>query len=263
MLVFASLIPHTPLLIPGIGKENLTKLAGTKKAIDQLAEDIYASHPDTIIVISGHGTRYPDAFAVNLHDPYAADLSEFGDLSEYPEYKPNLRLVDAMQRAMREVDIPFSLYPDEKLDYGTSVPLIALGERMQNIKIVPISYSDLDAKSHFKFGQSLKDIILNSTERIAVIASGDMSHALSSDAPAGFHADGEKFDRKIQELVAAGNAAGLIKLKPELVTNAHECGYRPLLILFGILDKINFRPNLHAYEAPFGVGYLTASFDLG
>jgi len=263
MLVFAALAPHTPLLLPAIGKENLEKLTDTKAAIDHLAEEIYASHPDTIIVISGHGTRYPDAFAVNLHDPYTADLSGFGDLTEYPKYRPNLMLVDYMQRQMREAGLPFSLYPDEKLDYGTSVPLLALGDRIKDVRVVPISYSDLDSKDHFKFGQALKDIILNSTDRIAVIASGDMSHALSSDSPAGFHADGEIFDAKIQELVSANNAAGLIKLDPEMVKNASECGYRPLLILYGILDKINFRPTIHAYEAPFGVGYLTASFELG
>jgi aromatic ring-opening dioxygenase LigB subunit len=86
---------------------------------------------------------------------------------------------------------------------------------------------------------------------------------LSNDSPAGFNPNGAKFDQKIQELVAGNNVAGLIKMKPELVAEAEQCGYRAMLILFGILDKMNFRTDIMSYEAPLGVGYLTVKFELG
>ncbi len=263
MLVYAAFTPHTPLLIPSIGKDSLEKLPKTNQAMDELTEDLYVANPDTIVFLTGHGESYPDAFSINLNDPYKVDLSEFGDLTHEETYRPDLGLIDSIQRKLRQEGIPLTLHPEEVLDYGSAVPLIRFGENIKNVRIVPITYSELDAKAHFNFGQALQDPIFNSARRIAVIASGDLSHCLTSDAPAGFNPSGELFDNKIREIVSENNAAGLIKLDPELVKEAAECGYRPLLILFGILDKVNIRPIIHAYEAPFGVGYMTASFDLG
>ncbi|MBU0531768.1 MAG: AmmeMemoRadiSam system protein B [Candidatus Uhrbacteria bacterium] len=263
MLVFAAFTPHTPLLIPEIGKDNLKKIAKTTAAMQELADDLYAAKPDTVVFISGHGTRYPDAFSITLSDSYRVDLSEFGELTHKEVFHPDMMLIDRLQRAFRHEHLPFSLHPEETLDHGTSVPLLLLSKQLPGVRVVPVIYSELDAKTHFKFGQELRELIEDSDHRVAVIASGDLSHCLTSDAPAGFNPEGAKFDAKIQELVTAGNAAGLIKLDAELIKNAAECGYRPLLILFGVLDKINMKPVIHSYEAPFGVGYLTASFELG
>jgi len=262
MLVFAAFTPHTPLLIPEIGKDNVKKIETTAQAMKTLADDLYAAKPDTVVFVSGHGTRYPDAFSITLSDNYKVDLSEFGELTHEEIYHPDMMLIDRMQRSFRHEKIPFSLHPEDTLDHGTSVPLLLLTQKIPGVRVVPVIYSELDAKTHFKFGQSLRELIEDSSHRVAVIASGDLSHCLTSDAPAGFNPEGEKFDAKIQELVAAGNAAGLIKLDDELVKNAAECGYRPLLIMFGVLDKINMRPVIHSYESPFGVGYLTVSFEL-
>jgi aromatic ring-opening dioxygenase LigB subunit len=262
MLVFAAFTPHTPLLIPEIGKDNLKKLAKTTAGMQELADDLYAARPDTLVFISGHGTRYPDAFSITLSDQYRVDLSEFGELTHEELYRPDMMLIDRMQRGFRHTGIPFSLHPEDTLDHGTSVPLLLLGNRLPNVHVVPVVYSELDAKMHFKFGQELRELIEDSSSRIAVIASGDLSHCLSTDAPAGYNPKGEQFDAKIQELITTDNAAGLIKLDEGLVKDAAECGYRPLLILFGVLDKINMTPVIHSYEAPFGVGYLAASFDL-
>ena len=263
MLVYAAFTPHTPLLIPEIGKDNIKKIEKTANAMQEIADDLYAMKPDTILFISGHGTRYPDAFSITLSDNYKVDLSEFGELTHEENYHPDMLLIDRIQRAFRHEKIPFSLHPEETLDHGTSIPLLLLGTKLPEVRVVPVIYSELDAKTHFKFGQSLREIIEDTGRRVAVIASGDLSHCLTTDSPAGYNPNGEEFDAKIQELVTAGNAAGLIKLDDALIKDAAECGYRPLLIMFGVLDKINMKPVIHAYEAPFGVGYLTASFELG
>ena len=103
---------------------------------------------------------------------------------------------------------------------------------------------------------------MNSNKRIAVIASGDLSHALNNDSPAGFQSAGPEFDKKIQELLEHHNLAGMLQLKQQFVRDAAECGFRSFLILMGILQGINYTYKSHAYESPFGVGYLTANFVL-
>ncbi len=262
MLVFSAFTPHTPLLIPNIGKENLKKLEKTSRAIQTLADDLYIAKPDTIVIISGHSESYSDAFAINLNDPYQADLSSLGDLEPAKEFHPDFSLIDHLQRQLRRNDIPITLHPEETLDYGSSVPLMLLTEQLKGLKIVPVSVSGLEPKQHFQFGQALKDQIFDSTQRVAVIATGDLSHTLSSESPAGFNARGAEFDDKIQEIISQNNAAGLINLDPEMIKEAQQCGYRALLILFGILDKLNFKSEILSYEAPFGVGYLTVNFEM-
>ena len=67
MLVFASIVPHPPLLIPNIGKEEIAKVEKTKQALKQLEQDLYLAKPDIIITISPHGSLFSDAFSINAH----------------------------------------------------------------------------------------------------------------------------------------------------------------------------------------------------
>lgn len=260
MIVFAAFTPHSPLLLPTIGKAHAEKTAPIRRAFQRLAEDLYAARPDTIVVISGHGSREPRAFSINLHDHYRTDLREFGDLTTSNEYQPDLGLIDAIQRGTRRTKIPFTLFSDPALDYGTSVPLLLLAERLPDVRIVPVSYCDLDAKTHFEFGRTLRDLIERSNRRVAVIASGDLSHALGSDAPAGFHIEGLAFDETVRDVVTSCAASKLLKMKPREIKAAAECGFRPLVTLLGLLDGRCVESEELAYESPFGVGYLVAQF---
>lgn len=260
MLTFAAFTPHTPLLLPSIGKEHLESLVSTRGAMDHLAEELYASHPDTIVVISGHGARFKDAFSANLHDSYRTNFSEFGDLTTTEEFAPDLKFIDALQRAARGRQIPFTLFSDGVLDYGSAVPLSILAERLHGVKIVPVSYAKLPAKAHFEFGKLLKDVIAESDARIALVATGDLSHALSSDAPAGLRKEGKTFDDTMRAAVQSGAAAKLLSLDPDIVERAAQCGFCPLLILLGALDGTHTKPDELVYEAPFGVGYLVTHF---
>ncbi len=49
----------------------------------------------------------------------------------------------------------------------------------------------------------------------------------------------------------------------ELRENAGECGYRPIVMMLGALDGMEFSSQVFGYEGPFGVGYLVAGFRPG
>jgi len=259
MLVFSALVPNSPLLLPSISKEGSATTAKTGEA---LADELYATHPEVIVLISEHPTIYKNSFSINVADPYTFNLNEFGNLGFEMKLHPNIELIDRLQRSLRGSDFSFTLTTDESLNYAAAVPLQRLTKNLPNVQLVPICFSELEAKDHFQFGQAIKDSIMNSSKRIAVIAAGDMSHALSSDAPAGLTKEGEQFDATVQELLSQKNTSGLISLSPELVAKAHERSYRPLLILMGMLDRISYTPDILSYESPVGVGYLTAEFRL-
>ncbi len=83
---------------------------------------------------------------------------------------------------------------------------------------------------------------------------------MTVESPAQFHAEGPEFDAKIQEFLLAKNIEAIAALDPDFVGNAKECGFRSILMLLGVLQDINYTYTPYAYEAPFGVGYLTANF---
>lgn len=261
-LVFAAISPHPPLLIPAIGKQAAKKIAKTKAALEQMEKDLYISHPEILIIISPHGSYFPDAFTLNASPEYQTDLREFGDLSTRIKFKGEHNLSTMIREGSRQEKIPVSMISEARLDYGAAVPLVYLTKHLKNIKIIQIGFCDLDWKTHVAFGAVIKEQIANSDKRVAVIASGDLSHALVTDAPAGYNPAGPKFDQKIQELLSENNLVGMLQLDKKLVTDASECGFRSFLILMGILHNMHYTYKSYTYEAPFGVGYLTANFSL-
>lgn len=262
-LVFAAITPHPPLLIPTIGRQIMSKLAKTKAAFGHLEEELYLAKPNVIVVISPHGLLLPDAFTLNLSADYQTDLRPFGDLATRLTFKGEFDLPHAIREATKKrPELPTVLITEKLLDHGVTVPLCFLTSHLAGISILPLGYSQLDLKIHFDFGTLLKDQIMNTNKRVAVIASADLSHALSTEAPAGYHAAGVRFDAKVQELLSAHNSTGLIQLNSAMIAEAAECGLRSIVMLLGILHHINYTYEALSYEAPFGVGYLTAQFAL-
>lgn len=262
MLNFAAITPHPPILIPSIGRENTKRLKKTTEAMEKLEKKLFEVKPDTIIVVSPHGPLLPDAFSINLNPEYRSNLQEFGDFSTKMEFKTNTALAFRIKELIEDKNIPLVLTSDGFLDHGAVVPLYFLTKRLPEVSILPVGYSMLDFKTHFNFGDFLKEIILNEEQRIAVIASGDLSHRLTKDAPAGYSPRGKEFDEKLTALIANKNIAGILKLDEDLVEKAGECGLRSILILLGLLERINYVPEILSYEGPFGVGYLVANLKL-
>lgn len=260
-LVFSAIVPHPPILIPSIGKENLDKIAKTKEAYQQLERDLYASKPDILIVISPHGHMEPNHFTINLSDKFEVNFEDFGDFSTKLKVAGDTTLMTIDKERIASKS-PLNIISEEKLDHGVGVPFFYLGQNIPNLKIIPINFSLLDNQSHLEFGKNIKEVVMASDKRIAVIASGDLSHCLTESAPAGFNPQGKEFDEKLIELLKTGDSQAIANIDKELIEHATECGLRSILILLGILNHINYKTKILSYEAPFGIGYLVANLEL-
>lgn len=260
-LVFAAITPHPPILIPTIGKENLEKINKTRQAMEKLEQDLYAAKPEIIIVISPHGEIAGEAFTINLASEYEINFETFGDFATKLKIRGDT-VMFATNKENLEDKSPLNIITEAKLDHGVGVPIFYLTKHLPAVSIIPIYYSLLDHQTHLEFGKGLKEIIMSSPKRVAVIASGDLSHCLTEKAPAPFNPAGKEFDEKIINLIKGGDVQGLINLDQKLIEQAMECGFRSILILFGILNNINYQSTILSYEAPFGVGYLVANFKL-
>jgi len=227
--------------------------------MQQLTEDLYSLKPDVIIIISPHGEVQANKITINQSPILKANFNQFGDLITSLKWRgdPGMAYKIYMHFESNE---PMNLIQEEQLDHGVSVPLYYLAQNLKNVKIVPLNYSAQDHQTHFEFGKKLQEIIQESNQRVAVIASGDLSHSLTADAPAGYSSQGKKFDKKIVDSIKKKKYQDIIKMDEKLVNQAAECGMRSICILLGVIDGIDLNSKVLSYEGPFGVGYLVAEF---
>jgi len=261
-LVFSALVPHPPLLIPSIGREHAKLLDETWKAYTQLAKSLAASGAETIVIITPHLPYIPETFLINFSPSYRTHFLEFGDFSPARVFAPDHELTERIRHAGRLGHSPVKLVSEEHLDYGSGVPLYFLPAPNAKTKLVVVGSGKAGPKEQFALGKVLKDAILKSSKKIALIVSGDLSHRHSSDSPAGFSQSAKTFDEKIVANLSTGSASPILRMDPALVEDAHACGYRSVCMFLGAMDKMDYRPKVLSYESPFGVGYATIQFNL-
>lgn len=256
MLCFAAITPHPPVLIPAIGKDKIAAVDKTRQALQTLEQELYPAKPQIIIVISPHSSLFPDSFSVNAHPHFTSGFEEFGDLATKKSWPGATDLAAKIAHASRGGQIAIQLVSNPQLDHGAAVPLFYLTEHLPEVKILPLGYSHLAADAHLAYGELLKNLIMESGQRVAVIASGDLAHGLDG----GHGPEREKFDQELQAIIKRRAVTDLLSLA-ERAAAADECGYRSILILLGIIKNMDYRFVVHCYEHPFGVGYLTGSFN--
>lgn len=263
MLNFAAICPHPPIIIPTIGSPpDLEKVSQTIKGMNNLSEKFSKAKPETTLIISPHAPLDFDYFTINNSPILIGHFYNFGDFQTELIFKNNLNLIKEIKKECKKGNMPLREISVKKIDHGSLVPLFYLSQMHPNFKVVPLSFSFLEREAHFEFGEILYKVIKKSKERIALIASGDLSHRVTKNAPAGFSPKGKEFDEKLIELLKEKRIKEILDLSPDLIREAGECGYRSILILLGILNKINWELEIISYQAPFGVGYLVANFKL-
>lgn len=262
MLVFACVTPHPPLLIPLFQKKEGVKLESTMNSLKQLEEYLYLSRAETVVVITPHAKTFDRAFSMNLHERCVTDYRAFGDLSTKQVYNVDLALASNLTEAANQENIKLRAIATDTLDHGAGVPLGFLLGHNPQVKILPIGTSASLSKEHFDFGYMIKKVIMESPKRIGLVCSADLSHALETKSPAGFSKEGKEFDAKIQEVLTGGNTSSLLQIQDDFISKAATCGFKPIVTLLGALQRVDFTVKILSYEAPFGVGYVTAHFAL-
>jgi aromatic ring-opening dioxygenase LigB subunit len=269
-IVAAIAVPHPPLLIPGVGDNQKAKVAQTKTAFEQAAAFVVSAAPQTLIIISPHAPLYRDCFHISRGSMGEGDFSQFV-ARDSPHYSAiyDSTLLESIFDALQNTCIPVAHADshDYVLDHGTMLPLHFLQQAYAQEKtalpqIVRIGLSGLALNAHWQLGRCLSFASDAACRRIAIIASGDLSHYLRVDGPYGYREEGAVFDQAICELLAAGDFSRLLRLDEELCDKAGECGLRSLVILGGATEALSFVPQLLSYEGPFGVGYAVATFTI-
>jgi AmmeMemoRadiSam system protein A len=273
MLTYAALSPHPPLIVPYIGKNRLQDVEQTVQAMRAMASQLAESQPETVVFITPHGNVFTDCLTALAEARLYGDLSSFGSHKEGQTYPNDLALLAEIGRLCSDKDIPLliidrqatSLYKlSPHIDHGILVPMHYLQEAgCRGINIVALSMGFLPVNDLYQVGFLIREAAERLGRRVAIVASGDMSHHLKNEGPYSYHPDGPRFDQSMQDLLAKGDVKAILQIPEELRENAGECGYRPVIMMLGALDGREFTPDVFSYEGPFGVGYLVAGFRPG
>lgn len=270
MIVYGALFPHPPLALPEIGKDRIKDVARTVNSMQMLARQVANKKPETLVFITPHGNVFSDALSVLGLPNLRGNMAAFGRRDVNFHHDNDLELLRSLEREALELKIPLAVLDKEvrgykldlELDHGVMVPLRYLEEAgLREAKLLVISIGFLPLLDLYRFGMAVRDAASTLGRRVAVIASGDMSHRLKDEGPYGYNPDGPLFDRLMQEYLSEGRFNDILRIKPEMRENAGECGYRSVIIMLGSLDGTKVEPKLLSYEGPFGVGYLTAGFE--
>lgn len=273
MLTYTALSPHPPLIVPYIGKNRLQDVEQTVLGMRAMASQLAESQPETVVFITPHGNVFTDCITALAEAQLYGDLSSFGSYKEGQTYPNDLALLGEIGRLCSDKDIPLLLIDrqvtsqyklQQRIDHGILVPMHYLREAgCQGIAMVALSMGFLPVNDLYQVGLLIREAAECLGRRVAIVASGDMSHHLKSEGPYSYHPDGPRFDQDMQDLLAKGDVKAILQMPASQRENAGECGYRPLIMMLGALDGRAFAPRVFSYEGPFGVGYLVAGFRPG
>ncbi len=258
-LLVAGLIPHSPLLIPEIGRSNQKFLSKNISAYNFFSEKLLEKEVETIIIISPHGPVNEEV-TINVSPEMKMDFKDFGYINETLKIGGDSRLADKLFTGLKE-DYQTEIIADDKLDYGSAVPSCLFQQNNKQLKIVVISVSEkLSLDDCSIIGKKINSLLNQTEKKVAVFASGDLSHSLQRKSPAGYNPKANKFDHKVIDILSDQDSyKEILEIDEGIAQEVGQCALKPLTILLNALTEKHENKQL-AYETEFGVGYL--SFDL-
>ena len=258
----AFIMPHPPVILPGIGGGDEKNIQKTIDACDAIGKKIGEIKPDIIVLTSPHCTMYNDYFHISPGKGAMGDFGKFGakEISMHVEY--DTEFVKALEEETEKNNINAGTLGEKEtsLDHGTMVPLSFVNKYYTSYKLVRISLSGLSKQEHYRLGNIIATVSNYLKRKVVFIGSGDLSHKLKDFGPYGFSKEGPLFDMEIVDIIEKGELNRLMDFDPVFAEKAAECGLGSFVILAGTLEGIEFDSRLLSYEGPFGVGYGVGEF---
>lgn len=189
-------------------------------------------------------------------------LPNVGSKKDKEKVKKTIEELEFLGKSLREINPDKIVISSPHPDWGFEVPLYFLANNSQG-RIERVLIGSESPQFYFEKGNKFP----TSNSKIAIIASGDLSHCLKEEGPYGFNPQGPKFDKALIDFLRKKDIENFLKLD-QLYPEAGECGLRSFSFILGILEAHSagsgqvWQAEILSYEAPFGVGYLVANFKL-
>ena len=257
MILGAIMVPHPPIIVSEIGQGREKEVQETIDSYHKAAKTLASWKPETIIILSPHAEMYKDYFQISSGAHASGSFAAFGARDVRFEVDYDQELVEKICQLSKENQIPagceYPLYP--QLDHGVMVPLYFLNQYIQDVPIVRIGLSGCSLQVHQEFGKIIEQACQSLNHKVAVIASGDLSHYCQEDGPYGFREQAPMYEKEIMEAMGSGDLDQLLDFDEEFLHQAGECGHRSFTILSGILSESIYETQCLSHQDILGVGY--------
>ncbi|KMO87278.1 hypothetical protein AB840_03460 [Megasphaera cerevisiae DSM 20462] len=263
-----ALFPHPPIMLPEIGGSELNKIKKTVTAVTTASRMLTDQKPETIVIISPHNYVFPDGAAIFPEPKLYGNLGNCG----YPELtmqvNTDMELAGEIMAQAANI-VPLHALDQAwgikyghpvQIDQGSFIPLYYLRQAGFTGAIVMMAPRFDDYNSMTVLGDITIRAALKINRRIAVIASGDLSHRLLPNSPNGYTPTGEVFDKTVMTALKKQDLHLLQTMPASLIEDAGMCGLPSIYFLFGVLRHLRPVMPVYSYEGPFGVGYGVALY---
>ncbi len=255
-------VPHPPLIVPQVGRGQEKRIQKTIDAYEEIAKRIAKEKPETIVVITPHSVMYGDYIHISPGIGASGDFCCFGAKQEsfYKDY--DTRFVSELSGQAANEGIAAGTLGERNaaLDHATLVPLYFIDKYYLDYKLVRIGLSGLPYIDHYRMGQCIERTADGLGRKTVIVASGDLSHRLTSDGPYEFAEEGPQFDKKVTNALKKADFLGLMQMDESFCEAAGECGLRSFIMMAGALDGRSVKTDFLSYEGPFGVGYAVCEY---
>jgi aromatic ring-opening dioxygenase LigB subunit len=262
--VFTCIAPHGGEIIPELEGSFPKRMSLTRESLTRLGINMEKANPETIIVLTPHGTRINGQFSISDSERMEGTVAE-NDATFTMDINVDRVLARNIAEFAAKANIPvgtinyataagpFSCLP---LDWGAIVPL----RFMPNVPIVVITPSrELSYEKHLQFGNVLREVVQASSKRIGLIASCDWSHTHDKTGPYGFDPAAKEFDQDVVTLIKENQLEKMAEFEGEYVEAAKPDGIWQTLILAGAILPEERKVEFLSYEAPTYFGLICAS----
>ncbi len=251
------MVPHPPLIVPEVGRGREHIIDETAASYKKAADFIASLKPETIVLMSPHSVMYSNYLHISPGYKACGDLKKFGAPEVRYEAEYDAEFSNLLCEICEDENIPagYEGQREATLDHGTMVPLYFILQKYTDFKLVRTGISGISLKDHYRFGQVIKKAANDLNKRVAIVASGDLSHRLKEEGPYGFNLYGPIYDEKIMDVMGRAAFRELLGFDDKLLDEAAECGHRSFVIMGGTFDGQNVGVQKYSHQDVTGVGY--------
>jgi aromatic ring-opening dioxygenase LigB subunit len=273
-IVGSFILPHGSMILDPL-KENLPQTAkNLHEKMILISKRIEELQPNLILLTSPHSISLNEEFGLYLNNK-AEGSAEWEE--EYQDFSVEVSIASETAKKllseMKAKKLPitgitaFTPSVAIPLRWGESVPLWFLRNLSSCPEYLFLSqptkrYSNAlnMRKDTIQLGEALAEFLDELDKRVLVIISADLSHTHSKEGPYHYDEVSEPFDQLLEEWASTLDEKKITLEVENSLERALCCGYIGFLLLQGIANRINLKPNVLINEHPTYYGMMIAEF---
>ncbi|MBU2575675.1 MEMO1 family protein [Patescibacteria group bacterium] len=254
MLSYVAHIPSSPVLLENISRHKFSDFKKLNQATQKIAKDISSKECETIITITPNGYGNKQAYILNVCPDFNIGFEDFGDFLTKKTIKGDVVTAYYIRQKLG-TKYPISSITNLMLDNASCAAMMQMQMPNKKYRLLPITHALDPFDKLFEFGKSLRDAIEDTKERIAVISLGDLAQASKKTID-----QAKQIDQEIIKNLHDKDSNSFIKHRPDKVAAFSVRGFRPLAVILGLVDGMNYSFDLKGYEQKYGLGMMAATF---